>query len=270
MSNSIPTDLRVIVGLARRVASLAPTRRDAAKNWLATFHVWAGDRGWTQIRTWPTVEVAHCGREARIAVASRCEVEVVNEVFCEQQYRVDGLDRTDLILDLGSNVGASIAYFRARYPRARIIGLEPDPNAYQRLKASVSTLANVEVYPWAIADIAGSSRFHSAPQSWESAILPTDAPADGSIDVETISLPGLMERLDIFHVDLVKMDVEGAEWLVFSDPSAFARCDAIVGELHFDRPDQTPARAEEALRDFEVLVTSRSGTRANFIAHRKS
>jgi len=270
VANPLRTDLRVMTGLGRRVGALAPTRLGTARNWLTTFSVWASDRGWVRLRPWPRLRVAYCGRDVRIAVASRSEVEVVNEMFCEEQYLVDGIGSPELILDLGSNVGASIIFFRARYPKARIIGFEPDPNAYQRLQASVAPLENVEVYPFAIADTTGSSAFHSSPQTWESAIIRDGAHGAGIIQVQTISIPDLMDRFHLSHVDLVKMDIEAGEWLVFDDPAALARCETVIGELHFDHPEHTAERAQESLPDFEVTIASRSGTRANFVARRRA
>lgn len=64
-----------------------------------------------------TTTAQHGGTRLQIAVASRYWLEVVGEMFAEWWDAVDGLDPS-VILDLGSNVGAFIAYFRGCYSRA--------------------------------------------------------------------------------------------------------------------------------------------------------
>ncbi len=241
----------------------ASSRVDALLNSIAIVLVSAQDRGWVPRRT-RTLRLSYRGLDFRLKVGNQSEIEVAREMFLEEQYSITGID-PKLILDLGSNIGASIMFFRAQYPSARIIGLEPDPDTFQRLTATVAPLANVNVYPWAADGQSGHVGFVQSRKSWESAIA-----RDGeayNVEVEAVSLRDIFARLGIEHVDLLKLDIEGSEWSVFNDPDALAMCDTIVGELHFDRPDQTVERAQQALSGF-TLTTARSTGGMNFLARR--
>src|SRR4029077_5376180 len=52
----------------------------------------------------------------------------------------------EVILDIGSNIGASILYFRNRFPNASILGFEPHPDTFAVLKQNVSDLPQVSVF----------------------------------------------------------------------------------------------------------------------------
>lgn len=258
-------ELRVFVGLARQLAIVAPSRPTVVTNSLAILRVWVADRGWWELPKPVLIRVAYLGQRFDFAAANRSEIQVIKEMFLEKQYSFDGLD-PQVIVDLGSHVGASIGFFRATYPDAEIIGMEPDPGAFLRLCSIVKALPGVRVYPWAIAGTTGRLSFRRATQSWASAL--TDESGPDTIDVEAVTLPDLLGRVERHHVDVLKLDVEGAEWLMFDQPSVFDSCETIVGELHFDRPDQTIERAEKALSGFALSITARMPSRANFVARR--
>src|SRR6476469_2925625 len=54
--------------------------------------------------------------------------QVFHQIFVEREYRcIDHLTDVRTIIDAGANVGYSSAYFLTRWPRAKVIALEPDP-----------------------------------------------------------------------------------------------------------------------------------------------
>jgi FkbM family methyltransferase len=258
------SQLRWIVEKRQKLAMPAPSRVAELLNSIAIVLVSAQDRGWIPVRT-RTLHLSYRGLAFRLKVANRSEIDVAREMFLEEQYLIPGID-PKLILDLGSNIGASIMFFRAQYPSARILGLEPDPDTFQRLAATVAPVSDVNVYPWAAYGQSGHVGFVQERQSWDSAIA-----SDGeayTVKVEAVSLRDIFARLGIEHVDLLKFDIQGSEWSIFNDPSAFAACDTIVGELHLDRPDQTVERAQQALSGFMLTISERSAGLVNFVARR--
>ena len=58
----------------------------------------------------------------------------------------------------------------------------------------------------------------------------------GSESVEAIDIPSLMERFHLPRISLLKVDIEGAETVVFSERTSewLPRVDALVVELHDD------------------------------------
>ncbi len=133
------------------------------------------------------------------------------------------------IIDGGANIGAATIWWRSRWPRARVIAFEPDPRIFQVLQYNTRHLEGIELHQCALAG-RESSRF------WAEG---TDAgrleprPAD---DRRLVSVPimTLSEVLrDLRRVDLLKLDIEGAETEVLEEAQAqLAKVDRIFVEYH--------------------------------------
>ena len=57
-----------------------------------------------------------------------------NELFADACYSFRAQTDSPLIFDCGSNIGLSILFFKKLYPKARVIGFEPDPLTFQTLR----------------------------------------------------------------------------------------------------------------------------------------
>jgi FkbM family methyltransferase len=60
------------------------------------------------------------------------------EIFFHQIYHFHCTHPDPLILDVGSDLGMSILYFKHLYPHARVIGFEPDPSFFHLLQENVA------------------------------------------------------------------------------------------------------------------------------------
>src|SRR5436853_2833656 len=54
--------------------------------------------------------------------------------------------RPKTILDIGSNIGASIIYFHRQFPEAKIFGFEPHPDTFRILQENVAHLPGVTIF----------------------------------------------------------------------------------------------------------------------------
>jgi FkbM family methyltransferase len=200
-----------------------------------------------------SVSVVEHGRRFRIFLDDASEFEVLREVFVEREYELELEKEPRVILDLGSNIGATIAYFRANHPAARIVGLEPDPSAFALLEANVGELENVTVVNVAAAGTDGSRSFYPAAQSWLSSLHSRRGGGE-AIVVEARTVDSLLSELGIDHVDLLKIDVEGAEEEILPGFEGLADVDVVVGEIHpdvVDDPDGLIRRLDQRF-DLEV------------------
>src|SRR5512132_2653851 len=101
---------------------------------------------------WSRLDIAYGGRRVRWHVSDVSELMALADVVCDEQYRLPDQLAPETIVDLGSNIGATILYFACRYPRARIFGIEADPATFRKLQANVDGLDNVEVRCLAVGD----------------------------------------------------------------------------------------------------------------------
>jgi FkbM family methyltransferase len=114
--------------------------------------------------------------------------------------------RPRLVVDLGSNVGLSLAYFASRYPKARVIGFEPHPEHARLARRYVCD--NVELRTAAAGVRDGTANLRDAGTA--SAVAP-----DGSIEVAAVDF---FREFGRRHIDLLKIDIEGGEYDLLADP----------------------------------------------------
>lgn len=140
------------------------------------------------------------------------------DIFVRQIYHFEAQCSDPLILDCGSNVGMSILYFKHAYPRARIIGFEPDPAVFPYLQENISLngLADVQLVKAALAEKQKTLTFYS--DGKYGSCLAEHSPAgipEGWVRYE-VPCVRLRDYLND-PVDLLKMNIEGAEWEVLVD-----------------------------------------------------
>lgn len=123
-------------------------------------------------------------------------------------------------VDIGANEGLYTLFAARRVgPSSRVIAVEPSSRERAILHANFSRnrINNVTVVPHALADRPGTAelmiapRLHGGHNTLGQLIYESDAEvARESVTVETFD--GLVERLGLTQVDVVKIDVEGAEF----------------------------------------------------------
>jgi len=177
------------------------------------------------------------------------DIHTFRRVFLTDEYRL-GRGPWDTVLDLGGNIGC-VAMRVA--PRARrVIVYEPDPLNLELLTRNVSGLANVKVVTEAVAGergrrklhVAGSGRFGTRSTLFHEVQAQRLNAADTEVEVSVTTLDAVFADHAIERCDVLKIDVEGAEYEIFAAASqdTFARIDRIVGEYHDVFPDDPRTR----------------------------
>ena len=176
---------------------------------------------------------------------NRGDIQSIREVMMEDTYRLPfALDSVKTVVDLGSNIGLWSLWASKNYALARVIAVEPDAeNAKLVRKNFVANAIPGEVIEAAIGASAGTVVFEKQRESNLGRVAVADTGVGGkTIEVTQISMGDVLERLPAdTTIDLVKMDVEGAEQSVLTtNTSWLARVRALVVEWHPDRCDPAP------------------------------
>ena len=153
-------------------------------------------------------------RESGVTVAIRHhtgDVMVLDEIFSQGEYqppqRVPFANVASAV-DLGANIGLFGAWLLGRYPEVRIIGYEPDPGnaAVHRLAIEANGLTD----RWRVVEAFAGTRTGT---TGFVAGLHAVSHAGNGIEVPVVDvLP------ELAAADLVKIDIEGAEWPILADP----------------------------------------------------
>lgn len=170
------------------------------------------------------------------------DIETFQQIFLHGSYQTRYLARRadidawyqsrakPLILDLGANVGLSALYFAKNWPRATVIGVEPDAENYALFVTNVSCHKNVIPIRGAIASEPGYARIVN-PKASEWAYR-TEVTASNT-DLPAVSVPELLDRSGDCDPFLCKIDIEGAEDELFSSNTEWVtRFPVIMIELH--------------------------------------
>ena len=114
-----------------------------------------------------------------------------------------------VVYDVGASVGSyTLLASRRCGPGGRVVAFEPLPANLEFLRRHVALngATNVTIVPAAVSDRAGRSAFQSTRDRVTSQLSPT-----GDIEVDCITLDGLIADTGLPPPDCIKIDVEGAE-----------------------------------------------------------
>jgi FkbM family methyltransferase len=140
------------------------------------------------------------------------------DIFINRIYHFEAQRPDPFIIDCGSNIGISILYFKHVYPKARIIGFEPDPAIFPYLQENIARnrLKNVQLVHAALAAQEGTMTFYSDGKygSCLAEHLPANIPEGWTkYEVPCVRLRDFLTE----PVDFLKMNIEGAEYEVLAD-----------------------------------------------------
>ena len=169
------------------------------------------------------------------------------DTFVDELHAFESPAPAPRILDCGANVGVVTLYLKRQYPAARITAFEADPTIAASLFRNIeaNALSQVDVIAAAVWDAAGETTFVA--EGADSGGVASDyrGSASRQITVPTVRLRDLLAAEE--RVDLLKLDIEGAEHRVLADCEPELACvRAIAVELHdFDvERRKTPATLE--------------------------
>jgi len=186
-------------------------------------------------------------------ISDLSELKIIREVFFGAEYVCPDDIKPDVVVDLGSNAGYSVLYFKSVYPSARIIAVEPHPQTFERLKLNTAHLADVDLINAAVTDYAGKATLYYGKKSWAAALTASnDRPA--SAVVPAITLRDLTEELGLTKIDLLKIDIEGAEDQVLaSSASILKHTRLVIFEYHQEHHRDTLWMVLDKLPEFRLV-----------------
>jgi len=164
------------------------------------------------------------------------------QIFINDQYKPGKIKKNMVILDIGANIGLACLYFKD-YAR-KIYALEPVSSSYEALVKNVKRYPNIETFKFGILDGNGRIKLYansdaSIRKGFRSEI-PDTIFGNGDVheEVEMKSLDSFFEENKIDHIDLLKIDAEISEYLIFQSEGfkkVVDKIDYIIGEAHYYR-----------------------------------
>jgi len=129
---------------------------------------------------------------------------ILNNVLREEYGQLPADFFPTVVVDAGAYIGDTAAYVLSRYPAARVIAVEPNAETYQLAEAKSRILWRASLgIAMSFMEFDGHSELERAANG----VCCVRCRRRGS----ALSMPALLERFRIARVDLMKMDIEGAE-----------------------------------------------------------
>jgi len=168
----------------------------------------------------------------------------VQEIFLNNEYSsimkcINGIE-SPIIVDLGANIGGFALFMFESYPKAKVVSVEAAPDTYGILKRNqeLNAQRNWDVVQTAVWSENGYVNLDRRQASTGHRI------AENGTDGESIParrLDDILADAGIDQIDLMKMDIEGAESDVVPEFEAvFEHTKVLVIEIHTDRIDPDP------------------------------
>lgn len=188
------------------------------------------------------------------------DFDVLRDVFIQEEYRLPIKQNPKVIFDLGSNIGVTVIYFALIYPKATIYAFEPDPKNIPIFKNNTRQFNNrVVLYEKAIhwdADVREITLYQNPDFHWSSSFFEQGGDLK-KVTVNTVTLEQVMDECHIDTIDVMKFDIEGAEYDLFESFSRLDRVSWYVGEVHPHVFKKTIESFLELFKGYEIV--SREG-----------
>jgi len=151
---------------------------------------------------------------------------VINNVIREEYGKFSPAKAPEWLIDAGGYIGDTASYFLSRFPTLKAIVLEPNPPSFEM------ALHNLEPYGTR-ATLLNKALWTSDGTLQFGGSSTGASVQDKGIEVDGISIPTLLDKFSISRLDILKMDIEGAEKLIFEKPDEWLhRVDLIIIEIH--------------------------------------
>ncbi len=155
------------------------------------------------------------------------------------------------IIDLGANIGVATLYFAEKFPEARILSVEPESSNFAMLSRNVGKLVSQGrcVPLWAAVWNEDSHLDLLNPGGGHCTFIFGEKSGG---EVLGLSMASILERSGFETVDLLKIDIEGAEVELFGGHLDWLpRVRALAIEFHGDARKQS--HFDEIMRGRQIL-----------------
>lgn len=166
------------------------------------------------------------------------DVPTTKQVFINYEYDFLVEIEPKVVIDAGANIGLAAIYFANKYQNAKIIAIEPEQSNFELLKQNVEPYPNIIPVHAALWDKNEEINLVDPGLGNWGFMTENDNPSEklsGNTchKVMAMTIDKIINDYNLDKIDILKIDIEGAEKEVFSNASSWIeKVDAIIVELH--------------------------------------
>ena len=258
-----------VFALAARLSRLGPGHGSRAKIFYVTVLLGVRRILRRPSARWRVLRLRVGETRPAVAVSDYGELEVMRDILLDDEYALPDIPAPRVILDVGANIGLAALQFRARYPGAEIVAIEPDPETFAKLERNVADDPRIRPVNVAVAAAGGELLLFRPPgYSIASSLKRSGAERDAYARVRAETLDDLCAELGLASIDLVKLDVEGAELEALRGFARLSEVPVMIGEAHPQLLGDDLGQFFALLERFDVRRLSESEDAISFLATR--
>ncbi len=197
------------------------------------------------------------------------DINVFNQIFLNDEYKplIDLIPNKNnlTILDIGSNIGLASIYFSIHLPNCKIIAIEPEESnlkiAERNFKIN-NFSENISIVKKAIWNENTTLKLQIRDDSHDSFHVMERNNPDNTIigTIKTITFNEVINDFNLSKIDILKIDIEGAEKILFQDKVCLEQflpiCSSIAIEVHEEYISESEIQSILEEYNFRVIKNS--------------
>ena len=152
---------------------------------------------------------------------------VFSKAFEMQKYLTKKTNEEVVIFDIGACDGGTALTYKTLFPMSKIYSFEPFPESFSALVKNTSAYKDIISINKGLGEREGTTKFNSNSYAPTNSLLKTHQSGaqvwgDGLLDtletveVELTTIDSFVKANEIQNIDILKMDVQGAEYMVIN------------------------------------------------------
>jgi FkbM family methyltransferase len=138
-----------------------------------------------------------------------------HQIFTFKEYDMHLKDEPKIIIDAGANIGLASLYFNKKYPKAKIIAIEPEKSNFKMLEINSKNHETIFLHKRALSNQSNLvlNIVDKGLGNWGFVTENKGSLSSKNVvdTVETITIDEIIKENNLEFIDLLKIDIEGGE-----------------------------------------------------------
>lgn len=161
------------------------------------------------------------------------DISVYKSIFILNEFKIKNTEFSPkFIIDAGAYTGLSSLYFSLNYPKSEIVALEPETSNFEVLSKNSSNKKNIKIIKAGLWYKNAFLKIINGKNEWGHKVI--EVSEIEKYDVEGISIDSILKNSKYSYIDIIKIDIEGAEKEIFDKGNNqwIEKTNIIIIELH--------------------------------------
>lgn len=191
------------------------------------------------------------------------DFETFEEVFISKIYNINLNFTPKTIIDAGSNTGFASLFFKFKYPKADIVALEIDDDNVAMIQKNLEGYSNFEIIKKGLYNKQAFFKVENPYKATNSFVI-KEVKKEENYDIEAITISQIIKDKNWDTVDILKIDIEGAEFELFESNyrNWLPKVKVLYVETHDRMKPKCAYTVFKAINEFDdfILYTTTEGT----------